>query len=270
MNVFGLKGSKIPYNIKESYEHETRKQYPYFAHKEHPDSHYAVCPECGNPIQIIGLYPSKEKNDTSLFARHVGHSIKDLATYDQGKFESCNLANPKEITQNAPKHSEPAKYSYIIELIKNYPEILQRSMSAICGVNLSDKLFLLMLERFIKEDGYKYKYITIYNLPYVVLCLSGNSIIDYQFLQKDSWLKREKRFIDNIQLGEKNNITSKNIHMYCIHKIKNKVQYMVIEIDYGKGSPLQFIREFDLSMYYKTVNKAETLGSKVSTLFHGI
>lgn len=49
---------------RELFEEKTRKRYPYYQENEKKEiEQFGICPECNNPVQIIGLYKK-------LFAYH--------------------------------------------------------------------------------------------------------------------------------------------------------------------------------------------------------
>ena len=58
MDIFKSKpGLSRPYKISTiNYEKETKRQKPYMLEKNGKYQYFAVCPECDNPIQLIGLY----------------------------------------------------------------------------------------------------------------------------------------------------------------------------------------------------------------------
>ncbi|MDO5399174.1 MAG: hypothetical protein Q4G33_14750 [bacterium] len=72
---------------KTTFEQLTNKSAPYY---RDGFGHYAVCPRCDNPIQILGLY-TKPK----LYGRHYTRSVKGLANYYQTNYEYCPLADHK-------------------------------------------------------------------------------------------------------------------------------------------------------------------------------
>ncbi len=72
-----------------SFEEDTRKCYPYYQQSCEKESiHFAVCPECKNPIQIIGLY-----SHIRPFAMHCACSIPRIASFDQDSYANCTLAH---------------------------------------------------------------------------------------------------------------------------------------------------------------------------------
>ncbi|MEN1557917.1 hypothetical protein AAIH45_35640, partial [Pseudomonas aeruginosa] len=59
MDVYKLKPEETDERPieRERFEEETRRQEPWFSTSENgTEGHFAVCPACDNPVQIIGLY----------------------------------------------------------------------------------------------------------------------------------------------------------------------------------------------------------------------
>ena len=57
MDVFAIeKGKALKLSVDE-FEKQTCHDYPYYrTNKDKRLSLYAICPECGNPIQIVNMY----------------------------------------------------------------------------------------------------------------------------------------------------------------------------------------------------------------------
>lgn len=96
MDVFStlIKG---PFEITiDNFVDATHKKEPYFQKdSKGKEKHYAICPECGNPIQIINLfgqeYEEQITKKRNTHARHTGKDIKDLSAHNQLKYLSCPL-----------------------------------------------------------------------------------------------------------------------------------------------------------------------------------
>ena len=80
------------------FESKTYKQYPYYqisgssvTSSKNGNIHFAVCPACDNPIQIMGLYKTNKP-----FGKHYPKTVPDLAEYNQEAYEYCPLASSKK------------------------------------------------------------------------------------------------------------------------------------------------------------------------------
>lgn len=92
-------------------------------------------------------------------------SVTNLAKYNQEAYDNCPLGNPAKFGGSL-KHGSKNRGNEIVRLIKNYPVVLYNEIRTITGINFKEKTFLAMIDTFIKAEGYYYKYINKYNLPY--------------------------------------------------------------------------------------------------------
>ena len=80
---FKLKqGNNRVYQISKSVYDEATQKRPLYYDMEN-DKCYAICPQCDNPIQLIGLY---KQIKVSPYGKHYPHSIP-LAAYNQQAYE---------------------------------------------------------------------------------------------------------------------------------------------------------------------------------------
>ncbi len=54
----------------------------------------------------------------------------------------------------------------MLSIIKEYPEILLKSIRDFTKINFSEEKFDEMLSNFMSMEGYYYRYINKFNLPY--------------------------------------------------------------------------------------------------------
>ncbi|MCS5465580.1 hypothetical protein NWO25_19660 [Enterococcus lactis] len=59
------------------------------------DSYYAICPECDNPIQIIGLYKETQESGRKPYGKHHKGTIPYLAKYSEEDYLECPFSNSK-------------------------------------------------------------------------------------------------------------------------------------------------------------------------------
>lgn len=109
-----------------NFERDTLQNAPYYQPGSSGGamSHFAVCPACDNPIQIIGLY-KKLEHTPNPYGRHHPRAVADLAKYDQVSYEFCPYSNPDKqpdksvrrassqpaLPAGAPRTPEPAAAS---------------------------------------------------------------------------------------------------------------------------------------------------------------
>lgn len=73
----------------------TRERKPYVVDSGGVKSFYAVCPECDNPIQLIGLLRRQQDSlPHRPYGRHIGHDVPGVAVYDEDAYLSCPFSDP--------------------------------------------------------------------------------------------------------------------------------------------------------------------------------
>lgn len=73
----------------------TRERKPYVVDSGGVKSFYAVCPECDNPIQLIGLLRRQQDSlPHRPYGRHTGHDVPGVAVYDEDAYRSCPFSDP--------------------------------------------------------------------------------------------------------------------------------------------------------------------------------
>ncbi|WP_279716790.1 hypothetical protein [Chelonobacter oris] len=84
------------------FEAETQKAYPFYQKQTSGYfSQFAICPECNNPVQIIGLYKKSAHTDKQ-FAKHCAEPIPHIGIYDKSNYEYCPYrAKRKHFTKDS-------------------------------------------------------------------------------------------------------------------------------------------------------------------------
>lgn len=171
MDVFQIKkedDKPLKLTVK-NYENKTNKREPFYQNKNNKIKHYAICPACKNPIIIVNLYVDKtlDENERKMpfHAKHCKYDVDDLAKYCEESYNTCPLAKPSAFGGTAKVRSKK-KRNEIVSLIKNYPVALYNEIRGITGIDFSESTFSNMITNFIESEGYYYKYINKYNLPY--------------------------------------------------------------------------------------------------------
>ncbi len=172
MNIFKLQPDSNPIHwplTRELYIEKTEKKKPFFSYGDDGKMrHYAVCPACNNPVQVIGLM--EQPDEGSLYAKHVPKSILGLATYRQAAYICCPLAakNRIQAEKNAKKPLGDDLAPQILRIVKEHFDriilVLQKSI----GIFISKKLSEELLEDYIAEEGYRYRYASLLNIPWML------------------------------------------------------------------------------------------------------
>lgn len=95
MNIFSIKKNGDFHELsREKYIEITSKKYPFYTDK----GYYAICPSCGNPIQIINLFGDEYREENTgkkkMHGRHIRKDIIGVASYNQEEYDNCKLSNP--------------------------------------------------------------------------------------------------------------------------------------------------------------------------------
>lgn len=232
MNIFTVIGEegkccKIDRMI---YEEKTGKDRIYYREN---GKHYAICPACNNPINIVNIYDNERYEiGTRRQAPHGRHHDKDLpglANYNKDAYNSCPLANPKAFGLTT-KRKNKEDCNEIIEIIDNNKELLLKHIRDITGIYFSNSLFEKLLSYFMNAEGYYYEYINKFNLPYSFLYIQRKINLFNQWITynskgteiKDSIEKKSKSYevIDN-KVSKKEGATYAELNLALFdHRIK--------------------------------------------------
>lgn len=181
MNVFKLRpgnGEWIPLSSPAVFHAKTSKKYPWFQERDGKVRHYATCPECDNPIQVINLDVDSRVDASGrslpLYAKHTAFSVPSIADYDEDAYNECGLANPRSFngTERRPVRSRFA--DEVLQLLVREPDALHIIAERFLDAYIPDEVFAGMLKQFALQQGHLYRAVTTSNLPYAVLYMSGN------------------------------------------------------------------------------------------------
>lgn len=141
-----------------NFEADTLRRPPYYQIlAPGKESHYAVCPGCENPIQVIGLYKNLESTPNP-YGRHYGQSITGLALYDQESYQFCPYSNPERSPDRAGRRNnkEGLPQKILDLLISNFDSIIYM-LEQSTGIGISVSLAEKMLISYKGEEGHLYK-----------------------------------------------------------------------------------------------------------------
>lgn len=246
MNIFSIGGTSYQLT-RENYIQATNKKEPYFQGK----SYFAICPCCGNPIQIINLFKEEEEEDEEnitksrkMHGRHITRSIAGVAEYNEEKYNLCKLHNPIafklwELRENQEENEEFRK---LIERNKNN---IVNDIREITGIYFKkEKIEKEVIQSFLSNKNYRYTYINEFNIPYSILYTEESINIYGQKLNLDNEVGKEislsvktKSNFFKINEEEKKIEKKEEIKSFTSiflmvhrHRINNKVQFINIRI----------------------------------------
>lgn len=168
MDVYKLMpGNRLWKNItKDNFEADTNRRPRWYRIRDGKEMHFAVCPACDNPIQIIGLYrlPS---NVERPYGRHLTHGVPDLAENDPEAREHCPYFLPRPHKKSARrKKLEGIPLKILDLLITQFDRVLYLVRKE-TGITFSRKLVKNMLVKYRAEEGYLYTGATLMNVPWI-------------------------------------------------------------------------------------------------------
>lgn len=266
------KGIAKIYKInRKNFEDATNKDKKYIKlNNKGENQYYAYCPECNNPIVLVNIFTTQEKNGTpiKIYGKHsvVGNPF---GAFDQGKYETCPLRKKNRVSfGTGEKHTNNEFAEKIKNAIIDNACKIKYFISKVLGVEISPKLFLKYVKEFDNSQGYYYKGLTIGNLPYLILYLSHQKSIQWQFI------KNECKDIENkskfFTLSEKKQILLKND--YLTEKFPPNIITVFKNHTYNDANEQSFIFQiyekfnfkeyllyekkitFDLAYFYNLVN----------------
>lgn len=165
MNVFALiSNPKQPLLLTEyNYNNRTNREYPYIQNEQNKIKSYAICPDCNNPILLVNRYNQTTKSNT-LYARHIDRSVKDIADYNQDKYDDCDLKNPTRLDEKTRRKPGAKSNNLKFEFERNI-DLIITTLEKTTRIKLTDNVIKTMIGDFCKNKGYEYKAVNSYNLP---------------------------------------------------------------------------------------------------------
>ena len=194
MQEFRLQAnSKMRHTLtRQSFETQTQKRPPWFAPSQGQaeDICHAVCPECLNPIRIIGLY-APLPNGQSAYGRHTGMPQDGFPFFDAESFEYCPLVRKgKPSKSDRRKSIEGLPFRILQTLIGNFDHAI-RILREETGVNFSRTFAGKLLDAYLGTKGYLYVGGTASNIPWMLAYMNPAFSIFGQFLQGEATLIRD-------------------------------------------------------------------------------
>lgn len=263
MNIFSVDdGNKEGYELtREAFMEKTHKRFPFYQNpNRYKTPHFAICPACNNPIQIINLfgvqYEEENTGRTNLHGRHYRYNVEGLPPYSEENYKNCPLHNPVAFGIREVRNNE--------QINEEIRDIVENSMSRICedirgitGVLLSNKKLYQVINDYIVARDYCYTHTNKFNIPYSILYTRNAINI---FGQKVGEADIGQRIYNAIQ----NNCAyfefvdgriQKNIDGYVElnlnivrHRIRESKQYMTVRIEEKNGKEIQTIFEEEIEM----------------------
>lgn len=212
----------------ENVEELLGKRAPWFRRgpRDDEDRHYAVCPYCDTPIQLIGLY--KRRSDSPRpFGRHAGKRIEGFS-FDALDLEYCPfLTKNRNPHKNARREMGPAARQLIELAVSEFDRIVLILRSDF-GFPFSNTFAERMLDRWFGSQGYLYVGAHLRNLPWMVAYFAPAQNLFGQLVGNNSELADQIRTkVQQARISESGRLEKGekwfSIELQCLH---HKVEEM--------------------------------------------
>lgn len=271
MNVFSTL-TKGPFEITiDKFVDATHKKEPYFqVDATGKEKHYAICPECGNPIQIINLfgqeYEEQITKKRNTHARHTGKDIKGLTKHNQKKYLDCPLHNANSFSCKQLRNDEIYNSNLLSLINKNTYKII-KDIREITGINFKNDYLEKIIKTYINSKNYSYSHTHRYNIPYSILYTSMSLDLYGRYLLINNCVSNEIERIVNqsanfeIKIMEDEN---KNISKKIV---KKSIRYFHLILQFSHHNiKAKTLRLSILEYEDNDIDNAVTLGSTTITM----
>lgn len=171
----------------EYFEADTGKRWPFYQQQDGDKTqHFAVCPACNNPIQVIGLY-EKTVVSEDPFAKHYPKSVPGLAIYNQGDYDCCPYAAPRTPDRQSRRRGQGMSdlgRQILEQICAEYDRVIY-ILEQDTGLLISDSLASDMLKVYLAEEGYEYRGASLMNVPWILGYMSNAHSLIYRRVKKD-------------------------------------------------------------------------------------
>lgn len=175
MNVYKLRPEdqgSTPID-RDTFEAATRCREPWYQPgTSGKDSHFAVCPACDNPIQLIGLY-ELPANVTRPFGKHTTTGVEGLAPIDHEEKDNCPYFNPRQHDRAARRTRFDGVPRKIVQLLIEQFDRVVYILEKQTGLSFSQKALRGMLQRYRGERGCMYTGASLRNVPWIFAYMSN-------------------------------------------------------------------------------------------------
>jgi hypothetical protein len=210
MNIFKLRPGDsgfIPLT-EETYFAASQRKAPYkTTTKDGRALYLAVCPECGNPIEIRNLGPVADTNLEDAkkpFGKHYIFDVPGLADSDRTRYEECSLRGEVSIGTKKLRKSKEFNHQ-LLRLIVEHALVIRDMFVQCIGVTVSERLFTTIINEFVSRESYKSKGVQPSNLPFAIAYWAENQSLMGQ-LVSDSGLRAALTGKKKFCIGERGDV----------------------------------------------------------------
>lgn len=186
-------------------------------------SYYAVCPECENPIQLIGLFKDTKEAKRRPYGRHHGASIPNLAEYDEQDYIDCRLSDPNWTAADGKRNPTSRVAVNTLAIVREQFDRVIYILNKQTGLSIRYNLAKKMLMAYISDEGWLFRYATMNNIPWIFAQCSPSIPLFGQLIKKDSELhKNIKENCSTVRFEEEGSYVrikqaeNQYVNLYCL------------------------------------------------------
>lgn len=172
----------------ETYSRLTQKDDPYCKKSKNKKSYYAVCPECDNPIQIVGMFKQTIEAGKKPYGRHNKGSIPGLADYCEEDYLNCSYSNPAWKKPHTKRHANSKVAQESMTTMRTYFDLVVETLSKDIDIYISYNLAREMLSEYLFDEGWLYYDATLNNLPWILGMANNWHTMYGRYIVRDSEL----------------------------------------------------------------------------------
>jgi len=184
--------------------------------------HLALCPQCNNPVVILGIY---KKIDVAPHARHAKEiNIPNVVQYDEYKFEHCpyHIKRANYIKEYVPETEEPQRQELYKIAREHYDKAIYLLQEK-TGIYITLAMAETLAENYAKMRAYNYIDATIYNIPWYLIYSFSGFPLHHMAIRKNTTLHRHLK-----QLGLNLKDSRISGHVY----VENNEGYLLTATNY--------------------------------------
>lgn len=278
MDKFKLHAGDFPsYSVnKDIFDRQTQCKPPYYQKgADGKMRHYAVCPACDNPTQIVGLIRTHHYQKKP-YAKHYHEPIIDrgkaLGRFSKARYEWCPYSKHSKKTLSQSDKVPMSDYARdILNHITTYYDRIVYFIGKTLGVVIPDDQAEKMLEEYLAAEGYLYAGATLMNIPWMVAYMAAaKSLLDVRLYDADSKLAHMLTdHVNEIFLNEKRYVKRRPGTDYILlthtllehkrscpdHTLTESLTWMVtLEKHFKESTVYETHIEFDYDGYQRLLN----------------
>lgn len=177
-------------DFKEKYEERVGNNLGYTQIINGETKHLALCPQCSNPVVILGIY---KKIDASPHARHIKEiNIPEIAEYNEYKYLHCpyHIKKANYIKEYVPETEEPQRQE-IFKLAKEHFDKAIYLLQKETGIYITLEMAKKLAENYVKMRAYNYIDATVTNIPWYLLYSFSGFPLYHMMIRKNTALHKQ-------------------------------------------------------------------------------